>query len=365
MDFNKLSLTEKFGQTILLGLDVYEINNEIIRIIEDYKIGGVVLYKKNYTSVESMTEFINKLKSYNSINKIPLFIAIDQENGRVNRLPKELNGIKSALSQAKTKNMKIINAINELTSYILKSVGVNMNFAPVLDILRNDKNRAIGNRSYGYNSNDVTKYGIPFMQTLQRNNIISVVKHFPGHGATNKDSHFIIPKIYDIKRLENEDIKVFDNAINACADALMVGHLKLKGYGFKPATINKKVIQKYLIDRYKYNGLIITDDLRMNFLQKIYGLKKCVKNSINAGNNMIMIKYQKGDYKLYQKLLNLVKQCEIDPELVNNSAKKIVNMKKKYKVDDTEILNELNIKLINKKIKELNDLIDREIGLNI
>lgn len=360
MNFNKLSLIEKFGQTILLGLDTYEINDEIIKIIEDYKIGGVVLYKKNYTSIQNMIDFINNLKKYNQKNKIPLFIAIDQENGRVNRFPKDIICIRSALKQSNTHNIKLINAINLLTCYVLNSVGVNMNFAPVLDILHNDKNRAIGNRSYGYNIEDVIKYGIPFMHAMQKNSIISVVKHFPGHGATNKDSHFIIPKIKDVNILENEDIKPFYTAINEGADALMVGHLKLKGFGSKPASINKKIIQEYLIKENRFNGLIITDDLRMNILQRIYGLKNCVKNSINAGNNMVMIKYQKGDYKLYQKIFKSVQLCEIDPELINNSAKKIIAMKKKYNVNNEIIRNKLDIDLINSKIKKFNDMIDRE-----
>ena len=358
MNFNKLSLTEKFGQTLLLGLDTYEINDEIIRIIEDYKIGGVVLYKKNYTSIDTMTDFINKLKKINEMNKVPLFIAIDQENGRVNRFPKDIIRISSALKQAQTKDMNIINAVNELTTYLLKSVGINMNFAPVLDIVRSDNNKAIGNRSYGNNKEDVIKYALPFMNCMQKNNIISVVKHFPGHGATNKDSHFIIPKVKNIELLEKEDIDVFNAAFKNNSDAVMVGHLRLKGYGRKPASINKKIIDKYLNG---FNGLIITDDLRMNFLQRIYGLKNCVKTSINAGNNIIMIKYQKGDYKLYGKLLKMLKQCEIDPEIVNNSAKKIIEFKKKYKISDELVANKLNISFLNDRIKKINDLIDEKL----
>ena len=201
MNFKKLNLEEKFGQMIILGLDVYDINEEIIEIIKKYKIGGVILYKKNYTSIETMIAVINKLKTLNKDNKIPLFISIDQENGRVNRLPKDINRIYSANKQAKTKNIKIVNACNELTGYLLKQVGVNMNFAPTLDIVRNDKNKAIGNRSYGDNCKDVLEYGLPFMQTLKENKIISVIKHFPGHGATNKDSHIVLPKIKNIEKL--------------------------------------------------------------------------------------------------------------------------------------------------------------------
>lgn len=363
MNFNKLSLEEKFGQMIIIGLDVYDINDELIDIIKKYKIGGVILYKKNYTSLETMVELVNKLKKINEDNKIPLFISIDQENGRVNRFPKDIAKIYSALKQAKTKNINIINAVNEITSYLLSSVGVNMNFAPVLDIVRSDKNKAIGNRSYSDNVNDVIKYGIPFMKEMQKNNIISVVKHFPGHGATNRDSHFLIPKIKDVKTLEKEDIVVFEEAIKNGADAILIGHLSLKGYGLKPATINKKIIQKFLIDKYQYNGLVITDDLRMNNLKYIYGLKKSFKESIEAGNNIIMVKYKKGDAtKLYKPLFKMINQCEIDPELIHNSAKKIVSLKKKYKVTHEMINPKLQINLINNKIQKINKAIDKALG---
>ncbi len=362
MNFKDLSIEEKFGQMILLGLDTYEINEEIIDIIKTYKIGGVVLYKKNYTSLSNMVEVINKLKTSNEGNKIPLFIAIDQENGRVNRLPKDIIPIKSALAQAKTQNSKVINAINDITTYLLKEVGVNMNFAPVLDINRDEKNKAIGNRSYGNNIDEILQYGLPFMKTMQEENIVSVIKHFPGHGATSKDSHFVIPKIKDIKSLESTDMKVFEEAIKMGADSIMVGHLVLKNYGCRPATINEKIIQNYLINKFKFKGLIITDDLRMNNLRFIWGLKNSIRKSIAAGNNMLMIKYKPHDAsRLYKKLRKMLKFCELDLEKVNESAKKIVAMKNKYKVNDNLVDFKVDINLVNNKIKKINNVIAKTI----
>jgi len=362
MNFNKLTLEEKFGQMLLIGLDVYEINEELIKIIEDFKVGGVILYKKNYTSIETMIDFINKLKSINKNNKIPLFIAIDQENGRVNRFPKDIIQLYSPSKQAQTDNLKIIEATNEITTYLLKSCGVNMNFAPDLDINRNEKNKAVGSRSYGKNIDEIIKYGIPFMKKMKENDIISVIKHFPGHGATNKDSHIVLPKIKDVKNLEDNDMKVFEYAIKNDADTIMNGHLILKGYGLKPTTLNKKIIDTYLKDKYKFKGLLITDDLRMNTLKYIYGVKRSVKYSIEAGHNMVMIKYKKGDYnKLYKKLFNMVKYCEIDPEIINNSAKKVISLKKKYNLKDELVNPKLNIELINNKIEKINNAIDKTL----
>ena len=116
--FYKMSLEEKFGQTIMLGLDTYDINDEIKEIIEKYKIGGVILYKKNYASLETMITVVNKLKKISAKNKIPLFIGIDQENGEVNRLPKDFLNIHGSFKQSKCNDLNIINAINEVTTYL-------------------------------------------------------------------------------------------------------------------------------------------------------------------------------------------------------------------------------------------------------
>ena len=362
MNLNKKTFEEKFGQMLLLGLDVYEINDEIIKLIEKYKIGGVVLYRKNYTSIESMIDIVNRLKKINRGNKSPLFIAIDQENGRVNRFPKDITRIHSPYKQGKTENMKIINSVNEITTYLLKSVGVNMNFAPVLDINRDNKNKIVSNRSYGMNKDDVIKYGIPFMNCMQDNGIISVIKHFPGHGATDKDSRFGMPFLGSIDELQ-DDLYPFMYAIKNNCEAIMTGHLRIKGYGLKPVTYNKRIIDECLKNKYSYNGLIVTDDLRMGIM-RFFNLKKRIVKSIEAGNDIIMVKYKKGDIsRVYKDLYKMVRDYEIDIEKINNSYKKIVSIKKKYNITDELISTNLDIELINKRIKKINDVIDKEIGV--
>lgn len=364
MNFNKLTFEEKFGQMIMIGLDVYELNDEIIDLIDKYKIGGVVLYRKNYISLETMIDFINKIKKINRHNSIPLFIAIDQENGSVNRLPKEILQMPGAYKQGKLENEKVPKAINELTTYILKNIGVNMNFAPVIDINHDEKNIFIGNRCYGDNKEKVIKHGMDFMYCMKKNDIISVIKHFPGHGATEKDSRFTLPLIEDIEKIKNNDLIPFEYAIKNNCDAIMVGHLRMKGYGIKPASINKKIIKEYLIDKLKYNGLIVTDDLRMGIMPYIYKIKKSIIKSIEANNDIVLIKYKKGDIsRIYKDLFKMVKNYEIDIEKINNSAKKIVNIKKKYTINDDIVNPKLNVELINNKIKKINDIVNKELGV--
>ena len=352
-----IGIREKFGQMIMLGLDVNEINDEIIEIIKKYKIGGVILYKSLYTDIDSMSSIINKLKKIN-INNIPLFIAIDQENGRVNRLPSEMERIYNPLKQVKTKNIKIIDECNKITSKVLSQLGINMNFAPVVDINYFTNSKAIGDRAYGYNKEDVIKYGLPMVKTLNNNNIISVIKHFPGHGLVDKDSHYLIPKIKNVGKMK-DDLVIYEKAIKDGVDGIMVGHLRVKGYENKPASINGKILKELLIDRYNYNGLIITDDLRMNILSKLYGIKNIVTECVKSGVNIMMIKYKNGDMnKLYSELYRMVDNKEIDNELIDKSYNKIIEIKNKYKVTNNIKDNKIDIDNINEQIREVNKKID-------
>lgn len=352
-----MNIKEKFGQMIMLGLDVETINDEIISLIKDYKIGGVVLYKKNYHDITSMIELINKLKEINTTN-IPLFIAIDQENGRVNRFPSEIERIYSPGKQTKTSNIEIINECNNITAEILNNVGINMNLAPVLDI-NYDNSKIIGNRSYGQTKEEVIKYIVPCIKNYQSKGIIPVIKHFPGHGLTNEDSHYLIPAISNISKME-EDLVIYDEAIKNNCDAIMIGHLKVKGYGKEPASINKKIIRKYLIDKYNYQGLIITDDLRMNIMQYIYGLKNMTNKSILAGSNILMIKYKPNDIKkLYNKLYKMIDKGIINNNLIEENYNTIIKIKEKYKLNNNTISNKLDIDNINKRIIKVNKEIEK------
>ena len=346
------NLCDMFFQMIMIGLDIDRINDEIIDLIKNYKIGGVVIYRKNYSDMESMVNFINKLKEINS-NNIPLFIAIDQENGRVNRFPLEIKRIYNPLRQANSKNMKVINKCNEITANILSMVGVNMNLAPVLDI--NYNNKVIGNRSYGDNKEEVIKYGLPMIKAMYDKGIISVVKHFPGHGLVMEDSHYLIPNITNVKKME-DDLDVYGEAIKSGCDAIMVGHLKVRGYGNKPATINREIIDKYLINRYNYHGLIITDDLRMNTMKYMYGMKNLIIKSINSGCNVLMIKYKKNDIrKIYSYLYKMINDKKIDINLIINNYNKIVDIKNKYRLSNNINNFYIDIDEVNKEIDKINE----------
>lgn len=344
-NINDLTLREKVGQMIVLGLDAATIDDKILNLIKENYIGGVVLYKKNYHDVTSMINLINKLKT-NNPNNIPIFFAIDQENGIVNRFPNEINHLPSPRLQVKN---NLVNECNELTICLLEQLGVNMNLAPVLDVDRQHESRVNGTRSYSTNYQEVIKYGDITLTKYQQSKIIPVGKHFPGHGLAKGDSHFTLPIINNISVLEQEELQIFKQ-LAPKLDVLMTSHLRVKGYGFKPTTMNKKIIEKYLPN---YSGVLITDDIRMNYLHYIYGTKKVFLDCIKAGNNLIMIKYYPTIHKLFPKLVKTIAKNPSIENKVNISVEKIIALKEKYHLTNELLKNNLDIEKINQEITSL------------
>ena len=359
MKIEKLTIEQKIGQMLIIALEEKEITEKTINIIQKYNIGGIILYRKNYDNYEEMLKLVNKLKEINKVNEIPLFISIDQEGGRVNRMPSEILNVKSASKISSTGNIEIVKESAKIISEMLRKTGITMDYAPVLDIKNFEERHAIGDRCYGENKDDVSKYGIEFMKELSKGGVLSVIKHFPGHGATKQDSHMMLPVVRKSKeKLENEDMVPFKNAIQNGAEAIMVGHIVAKEIDKKyPASLSRKIIQEYLIEKMKFKGLIITDDFKMKAIRLRYSLKKAVTLAISAGNNMIMIgtKYNKIE-KIIKNVSKKVKKGKIDINIINESLEKIISVKKKYNVNDYEVAG-FDIEDINKKIEELNSKI--------
>lgn len=347
---NNLTLKEKIGQMLMIGINDKDITN-VINMIKEYKIGGVILYKKNYTSYEEMINVINKLKNANTNNKLPLFIAIDQEGGLVNRFPNDIVNIKNISDVSNKDDIDLVLEHANIISNILLNSGINMNLSPVLDIYNN--NKFLNKRCFGNSKEKVIKYGIPYIKELQKNNIISVIKHYPGHGITKKDTHILTPYVFNYKKVLNNHIIPFKKAIEENIDAIMISHIVIRKLsGFLPCSISKKFIKTYLREKYNYNGLIITDDLKMKSIDLIYK-KISLKKAFSSGADIILLKYKSNIEKELNKLINNIDKST----LINIDAcvNRIINIKEKYNVNDKKITyNNLNIDRFNEEITIFN-----------
>ena len=352
-NLNNLSKEEKIGQLLMVGMDTNIITDRVKELIQKYKIGGVILYKKNFNSYQEIISIINQLKELNKNNKIPLFIAIDQEGGRVDRLPSEFLKFPSANLLAEQNDYNLIENDAEVITKVLAETGFNLNFAPVLDLKNFNPKHAIGDRAFSKDVEVVSKCGEIFVNEHKKNNIVPVIKHFPGHGATKRDSHFVLPIVRkNIELLEKEDMKPFENVINKGADAMLVGHLIIpKVSKLYPASLSRKFIYKYIRKRLRYNKLLITDDLKMRAIRLVYGRKYAVKKAFYAGSDIIVFRFNKRQEK--KSIESLQKLYDKNVGRVNRSVKRILKAKEEYNINDNLVENKLDIEKINEEIKSI------------
>lgn len=341
-----LSLREKISQMFIVGFSGTCLNseNKNIQILSKNGLGGVILFAENIDSYNQIQDLSKELKD---IAKIPLFISIDQEGGLVERTIHIKNKVDylTAMALASTENPELIKKHTQIMAEELKFMGVNMNFAPVLDVNTNINNPIIGVRSFGDSAEDVIKYSEPVYKAFNENNIIAVGKHFPGHGETSVDSHLDMPVVdLSLEELEDVHVKPFKEAFKSGLDAVMIAHVFYKAFATChcvegnpsgtvscPASLSSEVITGYLKEKLNYKGLIISDDMVMGGISKYYNyLEACVKG-INAGIDLFIFR-NSGDeiLKLIEELVNAVEKGLISVERINESVEKILFIKKKY-----------------------------------
>lgn len=350
-----VTIREKISQMLLVGIKSKEDISGIIELIKKEHIGGVLLYKNNYSSIREMNELINLLKKSNSGN-IPLFISIDQEWGRVNRMPSEIHNFKS-LNKIASLSDDLINEYAFITSSLLSSVGVNMDLAPVLDLKNQKDSMAIGNRAISNNPHKVYEVSKIICDNFKKNNIMPVVKHFPGHGSVNIDSHMFLPIISNYNKVLENDIIPFELLFNNTnCDALMIGHLLIpKLTGLIPASLSKKFIENELIKKYNYDGLIMTDELGMKSISLLYGKFNSFKKAIYAKSDIICCKYETNYIpKLLDVLENFAMKKGLEKQ-IDNSYNKINKYKEKYNLSNNEVKCNINVENINAIIDKINN----------
>lgn len=232
---------------------------------------------------------------------------------------------------------------------------MNMNFAPVLDINSNPNNPVIGDRSFGNNKDIVANLGTSTMKGIQSKNIISVVKHFPGHGDTSVDSHVNLPVVnYDINRLNSFEFVPFKTAIQNRADAVMVGHILLPKIDNKyPSSMSYEIVTNILRKDLGFNGLVVSDDMTMAAITENYSIEEAAVKSINAGVDLLLVcqKYENTENVL-KALKEAVLNGTISKERLDNALYNIISIKKKYLLNK-EPKSDITINTLNEKITNL------------
>lgn len=354
---DNMSLDEKIGQLVISGVDSTSIDSTIENLIQKKYISGVILFNRNISNAQQLLNLTNSIKNINKSNNIPLFISVDEEGGIVSRLPNEFIKLPKNSYIGKINSSTFSYEVGKSIGKELSSLGYNMDFAPVMDINSNPKNPVIGSRSFGNNKEIVTKLGIETMKGLQSENIISVIKHFPGHGDTSVDSHIGLPIVNnDLTRLNNLELVPFKSAIKNGADVVMVSHILLPKIDSEyPASLSSKITTDLLRKELNFDGVIITDDMTMGAITENYDIGDASVKSLLAGSDIILVCHDYNNVtKVLKSIKTAIKNNTLSEQRINQSLYRILSLKQKYKLNNTQI-NQLNISNINNYIKNTLD----------
>jgi len=333
------SLDIKIGQMILIGFPQAKVDDKVLEGIKSGKVGSVIFFERNIQAKNSYNEVKKITWTYQEAATIPLFIAIDQEGGRVNRL-KEKYGFPRSVTAAKLGRYSLdsVQFYGQTTAATLAGLGFNVNFAPVVDLASNPNNPIIAKveRAYSANPDSVALFAAEFIKAHQRLGIVTVLKHFPGHGSSKDDTHL---GLADVTNYWNEtELTPYKRLIDSArVDAIMTAHIvnKKMDESALPGTLSKKIINDILRGSLHYNGVVFSDDMQMHAITKHYALEESIKLAIEAGvdiltfSNNIQGSQERTVDKVHQIIRKLVESGAIPEERIDQSFKRIMALKQK------------------------------------
>ena len=339
--YNSLSQDEKLGQLFIVALytnkDEAHIN-QIRNIVLKDKIGGLILMQ------DDATKEINLVNEFQSKSKVSLMIGMDAEWGVFQRIAKA-HKYPWAITLGAIQDKNLIHEMSSKIAEDCKRMGINWDFAPVVDVNTNPNNPIIGNRSFGSDVNNVVNSALAYSNGLQDNKILAAIKHFPGHGDTDADSHLDLPVVsHNMERLEKIEIAPFKALMNKGIGGVMVAHLyvpSLENEKGIPASVSQKIVTGLLKEKLGYKGLIITDALNMGAVANKFKAGELDAMAFKAGNDIMLFSQ---DVATGKKLIQqAIDKGEISQNRVEESVKKILLTKYYLGLDKYNNINPENV----------------------
>lgn len=328
--FEDLSPEEQLGQTLVVFVDVD--SAELVRpAIEQGKIGGVLIQWGNYSLAETK-KLVDKLQTWaaNSPHKIPLFISIDYEGGTVyTPITLGFDYLPTNMMLSAARDEEGAATIAYLAGLELRRAGVHINFSPVLDVNSNPHNPIIGVRSFGSDPASVTRMGGALINGFKAADIVSVVKHFPGHGDTSADSHYDVPVVRaSYSQLQKIHLAPFEAAVKQGVPGVMTGHILYPALDNKNvATFSRPILQDLLRGTMGFKGLIVTDSLDMKSATSYCTIPGCAVRALESGADMILLGRYVKPVSVFSQVWSEVQAKHLEPT-VEKAARKVFDLKK-------------------------------------
>ena len=371
---SSLTLEQKIGQMMMPAIPGKKMTPQLEGILKKYSPGGIIFFGYNLGAPDEVRSFTSSIQKYSvQSSGIPVLISVDQEGGRVKRLAEGVTQFPGNMAAGAAFDEKLTYLWGRILGLELRLLGINMNLTPVLDINDNPDNPVINTRSFGADIDTVSIMGRAYIRGQQESRCISVGKHFPGLGNSSVDTHLKLTVIdFDMKRLEDVELKPFDNAIKDGLECIMTTHSAFPKILLNrdSATISPFFLTEILRKRMKFKGLILTDDMEMGAITRELVIGDAAVKSVAAGADIILLStYGPSIEKIYTSLISAVKDGRISYERVDDSVRRILETKLKYGIlafskDKKVILPEFLLadteKEILKKDKEINDELSKK-----
>ncbi len=378
------SIDMKIGQMILVGITQAEVDTVVLEEVKKGNVGSIILFEKNIPKKQSAFADLKKIIwTYQHAAPSPIFVCIDQEGGKVNRLKEKYGFTRSITAEAtgKSKSLDSARFYAEATAATLAGLGFNVNFAPCVDVAVEPTNPVIvkSGRSYSPNEDTVALMAKEFIKQHRKFGVVTVLKHFPGHGSSTTDSHFGIADV--TKTWSERELKPYKLLLDSgYVDGIMTAHIvnKTLDKSGKPGTLSPEITNGILRTRYGYKGVIFSDDMQMEAITKQYGFDESIKMAILAGvdvlcfaNNVPGSQKQKVE-RIFSVIKEAVTKGEITAQRIDESYHRILKLKTeidlssvpKYKsqlkrledrLDESTEANKLHSQLSTKQLKAANE----------
>ena len=345
-----MTTEEKVGQLLVAGILGTEPGEDAVQAIQDYQVGGIILFGRNVESADQLVALTNGLKALNG-DYVPLFLCVDQEGGRVDRMPPEVDRTPGAGQVGESLSQEDAGAAyGALLSAECAAFGFNLDFAPSLDIWSNPENTVIGDRAFGVEWESVSAFGFHAVGAMEEaGTVIPVVKHFPGHGDTRVDSHVDLPVVdKTLDELWQSELVPFDMALSGAywgeqkmdpAPAVMVAHILMTQIDPDlPASLSPAVVTGLLRQEMGYEGVVYTDDLTMAAISDTYGMGEAAVLAVEAGCDLLLVCHEADNLTAAREaLLAAVDSGRISMERLNESVYRILSLKGEYSLTNDPV----------------------------
>lgn len=341
-----MTTEQKVSQLLVAGIEGTQLGQDAVQAVQDYQVGGVILFDRNVESAGQLAELTNGLKDLNG-DYTPLFLCVDQEGGRVDRMPPEVDDLPPALDFGAIADagarMDACFALGQTLAAQCAAFGFNMDFAPSMDIWSNPENTVIGDRAFGTDAATVTGAANEAALGILSGGVIPVAKHFPGHGDTAVDSHYGLPVVdKTLEELEERELVPFRQAIDttcvygtygdAAIPAVMVAHILMTQLDPDwPASLSHKVVTGLLREELGFDGVVCTDDLTMGALSETWGVGEAAVLAVEAGCDLLLVCHGADNLTAARDaLLEAADSGRLSPERLDESVKRILSLKVEY-----------------------------------